>query len=176
MQDWGLLGTRLDLQSCLILAHTWRHSVRTAPPPGLLQWTDGLTSAAKVCLCEAGACFPSLAFLQIYTTQLLQVDVCSVEAALQRGREVLGFRQELECNIWVWMSQALCCCVSIYNVTSVRSFLVSRRVEAAQLQAHPGISQGRVGTVERGLSAVPCAAVVCGWCRAGLEHPAGCGC
>ena len=61
-------------------------------------------------MCEAGACFPSLAFLQIYTTQLLQVDVCSVEAALQRGREVLGFRQELECNIWVWMSQALCCC------------------------------------------------------------------
>lgn len=47
-----------------------------------------------------------------------------MEAALQRGREVLG--QELECSIWVWMSQALCCCVSIYNVTSVRSFLISR--------------------------------------------------
>lgn len=81
MRGWGLLGTHLDLQNCLILGY----SARMAPFPGLLQWTDGLTSAAKVSVCEAGACFPSLAFPQIHSTQLLQVDVCSAEAAEGQG-------------------------------------------------------------------------------------------
>lgn len=51
----GLLGTHLDLQSCLILGY----SARMAPFPGLLQRADGLSSAAKVCLCEAPHASPA---------------------------------------------------------------------------------------------------------------------